>query len=199
MADFGILDLEEGTGYSGVSSSVCLVGKVMHGKSIKASVVDNILKAAWRTRAPFHVDDWNNNIFLFRFEEEDRLTILREGPWSVMGNLLVLLPLADGMVISNLDFNSCPFWMQIHGLPVEKLSRTNAEIIGSRLGKFMALETGSDGLCLSRGFLRVWVEINTSQPLPKGFFLRGRTDSSRDRWISFKMKSCTTFVTLVEG
>ncbi|KAH7855713.1 hypothetical protein Vadar_027990 [Vaccinium darrowii] len=70
-------DLEEGTGDLGVNSSVCLLGKVMHGKSVKASALDNILKVAWRIRAPFHVDDWNNNIFLFCFEEEeDRLTIL---------------------------------------------------------------------------------------------------------------------------
>ncbi|KAH7848241.1 hypothetical protein Vadar_007118 [Vaccinium darrowii] len=187
MADIGIIDLEEGFGDSGVNSSRCLVGKVAHGKIIKTPVLANILNAAWRTRAPFHIDDWSNNIFLFRFEnEEDRISILQEGPWSVMSNLLVLLPLSDGMVISELDFNVCPFWVQIHGLPVEKMSRANAVIIGSRMGKLLAVESASDGLCLERGFLRVKVEMDVSQPLPKGFWLRGRTDSSRDRWITFK-------------
>ncbi|KAH7852692.1 hypothetical protein Vadar_028014 [Vaccinium darrowii] len=142
MADLEILDLEEGSGDSESTSSRCLVGKVMVEKSIKALILANILSAAWKTRAPFHVDDWNSNVFLFRFEStEDRLNILCEGPWSVMNSLLVLIPLTDGMVISEINFNNCPFWVQIHGLPVGKMSKSNAEIIGRRLGSLLALET----------------------------------------------------------
>lgn len=85
-----------------------------------------------------------------------------------MNNILVLIPPVDGMVVSELEFN-IPFWVQIHGLPVEKLSRANAELIGSRLGKLLVLEATSGGYCLSRGFLRVRVEINILQPLVKGF------------------------------
>ncbi|KAH7859138.1 hypothetical protein Vadar_032063 [Vaccinium darrowii] len=194
MADFGILDLEEGSGDSGVNSSRCLVGKVFQGKNLKAPILYDILKVAWRTRAPFYVDEWNNNVFLFRFEtEEDRRNIIQEGPWSVMNNLLVLIPLVDGMVVSELKFNVCPFWVQIHGLPVEKLSRANAEIIGKRMGVLLALEAAPDGFCLARGFLRIRVEINIEHPLPRGFWLRGKTDSSRDRWVSFKFEKLSDF------
>ncbi|KAH7858161.1 hypothetical protein Vadar_020707 [Vaccinium darrowii] len=194
MADFGILDLEEGFGDSGINSSRCLVGKVFQGKNLKASVLYDILKVAWRTRAPFYVDDWNNNVFLFRFEnEEDRRNIVLEGPWSVTNNLLVLIPLVDGMVVSELNFNICPFWVQIHGLPVEKLNRANAEFIGKRMGKLKALEAAPDGFCLARGFLRIRVDINIEQPLPRGFWLRARTDSNRDRWISFKFEKLSDF------
>lgn len=194
MADFGIFDLEEGSGDSGINNSRCLVGKVFQGKNLKASILADILKVAWRTRAPFYVDEWNNNVFLFRFEnEEDRRNIVREGPWSVMNNLLVLIPLVDGMVVSELKFNICPFWIQIHGLPVEKLSRANAEIIGKRMGNLLALEATPDGFCLTRGFLRVRVEINIDQPLPRGFWLRGRNYSNRDRWISFKFEKLSDF------
>ncbi|KAH7835689.1 hypothetical protein Vadar_028793 [Vaccinium darrowii] len=194
MADFEVLDLEEGSGDSGVNNSSCLVGKVFQGKNLKAPRLVDILKVAWRTRESFYVDEWNNNVFLFRFDnEEDRNNIIREGPWSVMNNLMVLIPLMDGMVVSELNFNVCPFRVQIHGLPVEKLSRANAEIIGNRMGKLLALETTPDGLCLSRGFLRVRVEINIEQPLLKGFWLKRRNDSNRDRWISFKCEKLLNF------
>lgn len=43
MVDFEILDLEEG---SGTNSSRCLVGKVIHEKSIKSPIVANILMVA---------------------------------------------------------------------------------------------------------------------------------------------------------
>ncbi|KAH7855032.1 hypothetical protein Vadar_020421 [Vaccinium darrowii] len=194
MADLEFLDLDEGSGDSSLNSSVCLVGKILHGRTIKAHILANILSVAWRTRAPFHVDDWNNNVFLFRFEDvADRTNILQEGPWSIMNNLLSLKPLEDGMVVSELDFSFCPFWVQIHGLPVEKLSRANTEIIGRRLGKLLALEASPDGYCLSRGFLRVRVEINTSQPLSKGLWIREKTGVSNDRWISFKFEKLPDF------
>ncbi|KAH7865785.1 hypothetical protein Vadar_011170 [Vaccinium darrowii] len=194
MADFENLDLEKGSGVSEANNSVCLVGKVIHGKNIRAPVLLNILKVAWKTRAPFHIDDWNNNVFLFRFENgEDRKTVIQEGPWSVMNGPLVLIPLADGMIVSELKFNKCPFWVQIHGLPVEKMSRANAITIGNRLGSLLAVEAAPDGDCLSRGFLRIRVNINVEQPLPKGFWLKGKTVPSKDRWISFKFEKLPDF------
>lgn len=121
MADFEFLDLEKGSGDSGINSNVCLVGKVLQEKIIRAPILVNILTVAWKTRAPFHVDDWNNNTFLFRFDDEDdRRSVIQERPWSVMNNPLILMPLAEGMVISELKFDLSPFWVQVHGLPVEK-------------------------------------------------------------------------------
>lgn len=190
MADFEVVDLEEGFGDSCVKSCLCVVGKVALAKNLKAPVIANILASAWRTRAPFKVEDWNNNLFLFRFEnEEDKVNVLNDGPWSIMGSLLVLIPLENGMVIPEIGFLICPFWVQIHGLPVEKMSRTNAEIIGRRFGKLLAVEASSEKIILCRSFLRVRVEINTSNPLPKGFWLRGKVD----RWISFKYEKLPNF------
>ncbi|KAF7147901.1 hypothetical protein RHSIM_Rhsim03G0083400 [Rhododendron simsii] len=194
MADFDVVDLVEGSGDSDVKSCLCLIGKVVLGKNLKAPVLANILTSAWRTRAPFKVEDWNNNLFLFRFEnEEDKANVLNDGPWSVMGSLLILISLENGMVIPEIGFSICPFWVQIHGLPVEKMSRTNADIIGRRFGKLLAVEASSENILLSRSFLRVRVEINISKPLPKGFWLRGKDDPGRDRWISFKYEKLPDF------
>ncbi|KAF7146318.1 hypothetical protein RHSIM_Rhsim04G0150700 [Rhododendron simsii] len=184
MAEFEILDLEEGSGETGVSNSQCLVGKVIQSKVLNATIITNILAAAWKTRAPYHVSDWNNNVFLFRFEDpEDKRLVMQNGPWSIMNSLLVLRPLESNMVVSEINFQHCPFWVQIHGLPVEKMCRANAEIIGKRFGKLIAIEAAPSNMLLSRSFLQVKVEINISQPLPKGFMLRGKT--GRDLWISY--------------
>lgn len=58
--------------------------------------------------------------------------MIQEGPWSIMNNLMVLKQLQDGVGISEMDFSRCPFWVLIHRLPIEKMSRANAEIIGNR-------------------------------------------------------------------
>lgn len=141
MADAEILDLEEGGGETGEISNLCIVGKILSPKMLNVAAVSNILTAAWRCKSPFSVVSWNNNVFLFRFENsEDKTSVLKEGPWSVMNNLLVLIELVDGAAISDLDFSKCPFWVQVHGLPVGKMSRSNAEIIGRRFGKLLAIE-----------------------------------------------------------
>ncbi|KAF7145512.1 hypothetical protein RHSIM_Rhsim04G0053400 [Rhododendron simsii] len=189
MVDPDYLDLEEGSGETGELSNLCLVGKVVNQKTLNVTAVTNILNSAWKTRAPFSVVPWNYNVFLFRFQEdEDRTTVLKDGPWSVMSSLLILTPLVEGMVVSDLHFSHCPFWVQVHGLPVEKMSRANAEIIGRRFGKLLALETSPDNMLLARSFLRVRVDINLAQPLPKGFWLR-RKNGNRDLWISYKYEN----------
>lgn len=86
-----------------------------------------------------------------------------------MNSLLILQPLKEGMTVSEVDFSTCSKWVQIHGLPMEKMTRANAEIIGKRFGRLLALETASDNFLLSRSFLRVRVEVNITQPLVKDF------------------------------
>lgn len=194
MDSVEILDLDEGVGESGEINNLCLVGKVFNPKPFNVTAITNICTSAWKTRAPFSVVPWGVNIFLFRFEEiEDKNEILKEGPWSMMNSLMVLKPLMEGSVVSDLVFSHCPFWVQIHGLPVEKMTRANAEIIGKRFGKLLALETSPDGFLLGRSFLRVRVEINLSDPLPKGFWLRRKSEAGRDLWISYQYEKLSDF------
>lgn len=163
------------------------MAKILKSKTLNVPAVTTILKAAWKTRAEFSIASWNNNIFLFRFDnEEDRSSILTDGPWLVMNSLLVLQPLQDGLAVNDLDFSLCPFWVQIHGLPCEKMTRSTAVLIGQPFGNLLGVEGASEGLLLNRSFLRVRVEVNLKQPLSRGFWLRRSNNTGRDFWISYK-------------
>ncbi|KAL7172330.1 hypothetical protein ACSBR2_031928 [Camellia fascicularis] len=70
----------------------------------------------------------------------DRLKVLREAPWSITGNLLVLQPLKMGCSVSEMDFSFCPFWVQVHGLPMDRLTRHNGQIIAESLGQLIGVE-----------------------------------------------------------
>ncbi|KAG5566620.1 hypothetical protein RHGRI_002246 [Rhododendron griersonianum] len=189
-----ILDLEEGSGETGEISNRCLVGKILAQKTLNLQGVTNILKSSWKTRANFTIALWSSSVFLFRFEdEEDCNEVLKDGPWSVMNNLLVLKPLGKGEVIQSMDFSSCPFWVQIHGLPVDKMSRANAEIIGKCFDKLLAIEGGPEGLLLHRSFLRIKVNINLSLPFPKGFWLKKKSPGNSDIWISYKFEKLSDY------
>ncbi|KAI8528202.1 hypothetical protein RHMOL_Rhmol12G0132200 [Rhododendron molle] len=194
MEDSDVLDLEEGSGETGVVGNLCLVGKVLNPKLLNTTAITNICTTAWKTRSPFSVTSWNNNIFLFRFEEiEDKEMVLSDRPWSIMNSLMVLQPVVNGIAITDHDFSVSPFWVQIHGLPVGKMNRANAEIIGKRFQKLLAIETSPDGILLDRSFLRIRVNINLELPIPKGFWLRSQSVLMKDLWISYKYEKLSDF------
>ncbi|KAF7152826.1 hypothetical protein RHSIM_Rhsim01G0110700 [Rhododendron simsii] len=194
MADAEILDLEEGSGETGEIRNHWLVGRILSPKALNPLAVSNVFTSVWKTRASFSVVPWQNNTFLFRFEDgEDRDSILQEGPWSIMNNLLILNPLQEGGAISDMEFEYCPFWIQVHGLPLEKMTRANAEIIGRRFGELLAVETSMDGMLLGRSFLRVRVAVKITDPLSKGFWLRRKPESNGDMWISYKYEKLSDY------
>lgn len=83
--------------------------------------------------------------------------------------------------------------MQIHGLPIEKMTRTNAESIGKRFGRLLAVETAPHDILLGRSFSRIKAEIKITEPLPKGFWLRRRPKANGDLWISYKYENLSDF------
>ncbi|KAH7851165.1 hypothetical protein Vadar_007998 [Vaccinium darrowii] len=168
IADNDILDLEEGSGDTEVVNSLCLAGKIIHHKTLNTLAVANILRSAWKTRSEFSIVPWTNNVFLFRFEdEEDKKQVLADGPWSVMNNTLVLHLLEKGDMVANVDFIICHFWVQVHGLPLYKMTKANAETIGRRFNNLLAVKVTNEGLLLNRSFLRIKVEISLDSPLPR--------------------------------
>ncbi|KAI8001810.1 hypothetical protein LOK49_LG09G00893 [Camellia lanceoleosa] len=169
------LELPEATDECEDVSPRCLVGKILAPKTLNKPAVSKILLAAWKARAGVVITPWKENVFLFQFEDlADRLRVLQEAPWSVMGSLIVLQPLPLGKAIDELEFRWSPFWVQVHGLPIDKMTRAHGEVIGNRIGRLMEIEAPSDGLLLHRSFLRLRVEVDVSKPLLQGFILYRR-------------------------
>ena len=52
-----------------------------------------------------------------------------------------------------LDFSSIPLWVQIHGLPIEYMSKENVEEISALVGEVLEVDfIGSGGVCMSKFF-----------------------------------------------
>ncbi|KAL7171735.1 hypothetical protein ACSBR2_036407 [Camellia fascicularis] len=74
----------------------------------------------------------------------------------------------DNSTISEMEFTHCPFWVQVHGLPLDKMTRRNGQIIGESIGHLIGVAAPNDGLLLSRSFLRIRVDMNVTLPLTRG-------------------------------
>ncbi|KAL7175718.1 hypothetical protein ACSBR2_029330 [Camellia fascicularis] len=110
-----------------------------------------------------------------------------------MGHLLVLQPLSVGKSTAEIEFQWCPFWVQVHGIPVAKMTRQNGEIIGHRIGRLIGVKAMHDGLLFYRSFLRIRVEVDISKPLPLGFLLQQKGPATKDTWISYKYEKLSDF------
>ncbi|KAI7983760.1 hypothetical protein LOK49_LG15G00619 [Camellia lanceoleosa] len=167
------IELVDGPDARDEVSQRCLLRKILGSKSLNKQAVSSIIHGAWNVRNSFSISPWNDNLFLFTFEDdEDRQWVLEEAPWSVMGNLTVLKLVELRSPVSQMDFTWSPFWVQVHGLLMDKMTKTNGETIGQRLGRLIRVDGHCEGLLLNRSFLRIRVELDVTKPLPRGFFLK---------------------------
>lgn len=75
------------------------------------------------------------------------------------------------MVLSEVKFNSSPFWVQFHGLPLEAFDKENAVILGSEVGEVLMYENPNIDGRINRAFIRVRCMINLDKPLEPGFMI----------------------------
>lgn len=113
------------------------------------------LKPIWKTSKNFEVQDANDNIVLFLFQnEEDMERVLWSSPWSFDKYLLVLHKFEYGDLGSTISFDRTPFWVQIHGLPMRMETKEIAEKIAGPLGEVEKVDVGDKGFSIGK-YLRV--------------------------------------------
>ncbi|KAI9072370.1 hypothetical protein K1719_045679 [Acacia pycnantha] len=112
------------------------------------------------------------NAFLFRFtRQEDYHRLLNGRPWSILNAMLNLQPWDDYMVLQEVNFDWCPFWIQFHGLPHIAFNCGNAITLGNAIGRTLMYEIPSLQGRLSRTFIRTRVLLNIQNPLLAGFWV----------------------------
>ena len=70
------------------------------------------------------------------------------GPWNIEGYPLILKMWNQNMAVEDIDFSSLPLWIQVHDLPIELLSKENAEEIGAMVGEVLEVDFTGNGGCM---------------------------------------------------
>ncbi|XP_057426455.1 uncharacterized protein LOC130719873 [Lotus japonicus] len=149
-----------------------LVGKVIYDKVINKTAMKTILSKAWGDPIGLQMTEMGPNCLIFTFQEQSTARkVLKEGPWSIMGNLLSLQLWAPQMTIYEVRFHRISFWVQLHGLPLDMMTTSNATRIASILGEPLEVEDPRVAGKLLRPFFRVRVSINTNNPFVTGFWV----------------------------
>ena len=89
----------------------------------------------WRFALDFEVRDLASNTVLLLFTlEADAQKVISQGTWSFDKYLLGLYQSITSESVEDVKFVTCPFWIQIHNLPLSCINKANAMAIESTIG-----------------------------------------------------------------
>ncbi|KAJ4850843.1 hypothetical protein Tsubulata_027885 [Turnera subulata] len=111
-------------------------GKLLSDEVLNNKAVKVAIRKSWRTSAIMDIYGVEENVFIFIFCcQEDKRRISSQDPWTIIGPHMILKEWDPDAIFEEIDFSSSAFWVQVKGLPVQKQTRENAEIIGHSFGK----------------------------------------------------------------
>lgn len=104
-------------------------------------------------------------------------------PWTVNKSHLLLREWKTDIALKEMCFETTTFWVQIKALPLQFMTKKNAEMIGNLFSKLLRYESFTRTNIIGTKYLRMQVEIEVSKPLSVGFF---HNMGKGERWISFQ-------------
>lgn len=106
----------------------------MTRRVLNIEAIGRTLKPLWKTRNGFEIRDVGNQILLFVFDNENETKrILATEPWTYDKHLILLSRYDGSSSIWSIRFHTVKFWVQLHGLPVNRLNEKMAYEIGKSL------------------------------------------------------------------
>ena len=161
------------------------VGKLLALKTQNSYYVRSTIMSAWSFATPLTMKILEPSKFLFTVLQESHYHhLISQRPWNIKGSLLLLQPWSSELAIDEVKLQFCAFWVQVHNLPMQFMTTTNAIRIGKGIGKILELDHNNSSGLISRPFIRFKIEINTFLPLASGFFMP--CEETKPRWIAFK-------------
>lgn len=122
------------------------------------------------------------NMFLVHFSKaEDIEKVLGQTPWNIREQLMVFKPWSSKLTIPEVKFYSEAMWIQVHGLPWDRIGKSTIQLIGLKLGKLLEIDKLEYRDQDHRHFLRLQVELNLWKPLVGG------SNSGMKNWLIFVM------------
>lgn len=105
------------------------------------------------------------NVVIISFAAEtDYLRVLKGTPWLFDRYLFALQKVDTKSIPANFNPTKCPFWVQIHRLPIGLLNMNFAQVAGNQIGTFIEADTDKDGSLLGQ-FMRLRIDLDLSKSL----------------------------------
>nr|TKS08440.1 hypothetical protein D5086_0000103210 [Populus alba] len=140
----------------------CAVGYIF-GKNPGFKALNSIISTVWKTEATLTIHETGWLIYRFKSEEE-KLAVLRGGPYLMYGRPLVLRPMTKLFDFSCEEMSRVPIWVKFPCLPLCCWSPICLSKIASVIGKPIQCDQLTSNLS-RMSYARVLVEIDLLEEL----------------------------------
>ncbi|KAI8027555.1 hypothetical protein LOK49_LG02G02514 [Camellia lanceoleosa] len=124
---------------------LCLIGKLLSQRPNNIDVMKTNLISVWKPSKGVMFKSLGDNLFLFQFNHiTDKKRVLINGPWNFDKHLVLLCDFDGSLQPSEISFSTATFWVRVFNIPL--VSMTKDSLIGTKLGTFMDIEYGEDGI-----------------------------------------------------
>ncbi|KAK6153100.1 hypothetical protein DH2020_012739 [Rehmannia glutinosa] len=145
--------------------ALSLVGRVLSQRIINFDSISSMFKRLWNPRHGMSCKPLGDNTVLFQFRNQvDKMKTLADSPWPFDKSLLALTEARVSQVGSKLTVTTCPFWFQLHDVPIGLMNKAFATTTGNLIGTFMNVDSDSEGSSIGR-YLRIRVILDITKPL----------------------------------
>ncbi|XP_059436697.1 uncharacterized protein LOC132169728 [Corylus avellana] len=153
--------------------SLTLVGKIISLKTVSKTAIKKNILQAWQFVKSLTTEDKEDNKMVFTFEDlEDLSRVLNNSPWNINGSPLFLKRWENDETFDDIGFSKAAIWVQVHGLPLDKMTVANAKIIAESIGGLVEVDNMDNMKPCRKSFLRIRVLIPLDEPLATGFILQ---------------------------
>lgn len=172
------------------AKEVILASKFMTRRALSIEAVGRTLKLLWKSRNGFQIRDVGNHVLLFVFDDESEAErVLATELWTYDNHLIIFSRYDGSCPIRNIRFHTIKFWVQIHGLPVNKLNKRTTYGIGNNIGE--VTRASQSGEVIGGNFLRIRVGIIVTRPLSRGRKVLLGNDT--EVWVNSKYEKMSNF------
>ena len=105
----------------------------------------NVFCKIWKLKRDLIIKEVEEKIYIFRFGnwvEKER--VLFQQPWSFNKALMVIREFDGKYTVDSIELSWCPFWVQIHGIPLGMMNENVARAIGSFIRQILEIDKGGD-------------------------------------------------------
>lgn len=118
-----------------------LVGKLLKNKAMNKVAAKEVIAKPRASYENLQISDLGRNKLLFTFiDERHSREVMNHGPWFFLNHLMCLQFWMPSVSPEEIYFDSNPFWIQVHNLPMEYLNSSNVTTILQKVGRVAETE-----------------------------------------------------------
>lgn len=142
-----------------------------YGKSLEYTYLLNKLKTLWNPAGRLECSDIGHGFLIVKFQEkEDRIRVLRDGPWFVNQRFLTIRKWEPYFCPAKAPFSSVAVWIRLPGLPKEFYDPILIRRAVKQIGPLLRVD-GITALGTRSQFARICVQIDLEIPIPPSIWI----------------------------